>query len=292
VSNTANSNGERSIRLQYSSNNTLYHNNLITNNRWHNVRDWGGVNQWDNGAEGNYYSNYRGTDSNGDGIADYPYHIPGGGSIDRFPLMQPWTGPPQIGDLNRDNRITTADAAIALQMAACGECTARANADQRVTSPAAGMTPVPIAQASALGTSVTDATCKVVLDAGYGAADAQEKIVTLTLANTGDEPITVYPPALPSPGEGITLTALGNYPITLSGNESVDVRINVRVAGDVAEGTYTATAYFGDSTATITIDVHHLTLYNLDCEIADVSGDGKVTSLDALMILQMVEVPT
>lgn len=36
--------------------------------------------------------------------------------MDNFPLMQPWT-PPQNGDLNGDNRITLADAAIALQIA-------------------------------------------------------------------------------------------------------------------------------------------------------------------------------
>ena len=136
--------------------------------------------------------------------------------------------------------------------------------------------------------SVTDAACNVTLDARYSGAEAQEAVVTITLINTGDEPITEYALALPSPGEGITLTALGNYPITIHSNESKTVRINVCVAGDVAEGTYNATAYFEDSAATIiTINVRRLTRYNLDCEIADVSGDGQVTSLDALMILQM-----
>ena len=147
-------------------------------------------------------------------------------------------------------------------------------------------------QASALGTSVTDAACIIRLDARYGDAEVQDAVVTLTLTNTGGEPIVEHTPALPSPGEGITLTALGCYPIIIPGNESVDVRINVCVAGDVAEGTYITTTYFGDRTATITINVRRLTMYNRDCEIADVSGDGQVTSLDALMILQMTEVPT
>ncbi|PXF59998.1 MAG: hypothetical protein C4B59_10240 [Candidatus Methanogaster sp.] len=191
------------------------------------------------------------------------------------------------GDLNHAGVITPADAAIALQLAARGECAARASADPRSTSQAAGLSTMPITQASALGMSVTDAACKVVLDARYGAAEAQDAMVTLTLTNTEDQHITVYQPTLPSPGEGITLTALDSYPITIQGNESKTVRIKVRVAGDVAEGTYNATAYFGDSAATITIDVRRLTSYNLDCEIADVSGDGEVTSLDALMILQM-----
>nr|QNO48399.1 hypothetical protein OODJKIFO_00003 [Methanosarcinales archaeon ANME-2c ERB4]QNO48484.1 hypothetical protein FBNIIKBJ_00009 [Methanosarcinales archaeon ANME-2c ERB4] len=184
------------------------------------------------------------------------------------------------GDLNCDGVVTPAGAAITLQLAACGECAA-----------GAGMTSAPITQKSALGMSMTDGTCKVVLDARYGDAEAQEAVATLTLT-TGDQSITEYPPALPSPESGITLTALDNYPITISGNESVDVRINVRVAGDVAEGTYLTTAYFGDSTATITINVRRLTRYDLDCEIADASGDGEVTSLDALMILQMAEVHT
>lgn len=60
---------------------------------------------------------YR-TTTNHDGIGDTPYPIPGGGtSIDRYPLMQPWT-PPQNGDLNSDGTITPADAVIALQIAA------------------------------------------------------------------------------------------------------------------------------------------------------------------------------
>jgi len=196
------------------------------------------------------------------------------------------------GDLNHDGIITPADAAIALQLAACGGCAAGASADPRPTSPAAGMTSMPIVQASMLGMSVTDATCIITLDARYWDAEAQEAVVTFTLTNAGVECINVYPPALPSPGEGINLTALGNYPITIPPNASKTVQINVHVAGDAAEGTYNATAYFGDRTATITVNVHHQTLYDPDCEIADVSGDGEVTSLDALMILQMVEVPT
>ena len=48
----------------------------------------------------------------------------------------------------------------------------------------------------------------------------------------------------------------------------------------------------GECATTITINVRRMTRHNLDCEIADVSGDGQVTSLDALMILQMAEVPT
>jgi len=114
--NTA-SDDELGIYLRSSSGNTIYHNNLAGNTDY-NAYDTG-TNQWDSGSAGNYYSDYTGTDNNTDGIGDDPYPIPGGESIDRFPLMQPWTDtPPQKGDLNGDNQITSADAVIALAFAA------------------------------------------------------------------------------------------------------------------------------------------------------------------------------
>jgi parallel beta-helix repeat protein len=142
TSNTANSNNDYGINLYYSSNNnTLYHNNLI-NNTDHNAYDTC-TNTWDSGTEGNYYSDYTGTDNNTDGIGDDPHPIPGGTSIDRFPLMQPWAGDtPQKGDLNGDDQITPADAAIALAIAAGGSAScdpamlaaADVSGDHRVTS--------------------------------------------------------------------------------------------------------------------------------------------------------------
>ena len=82
-------------------------------------------------------------DMNPHGIGNDPHPSPGGTSIDHFPLMQPWTDtPPQKGDLNGDNEITPADAAIALTLAAGGSAScdptmvaaADVSGDHRVTS--------------------------------------------------------------------------------------------------------------------------------------------------------------
>jgi nitrous oxidase accessory protein len=56
-------------------NNTFYHNNLVSNT--YTAADWNtrGVNLWDNGSEGNYWSGYTGTDTNRDGIGDTPYQL-------------------------------------------------------------------------------------------------------------------------------------------------------------------------------------------------------------------------
>ncbi len=50
------------------------------------------VNRWDNGSQGNYWSNYTGADGNGDGIGDTAYYLYGNNQ-DNYPLMQTTEAP-------------------------------------------------------------------------------------------------------------------------------------------------------------------------------------------------------
>jgi nitrous oxidase accessory protein NosD len=53
------------------------------------------VHMWDDGKEGNYWSDYNGTDANGDGIGDSPY-VFDAQNVDRFPLMESPVSPPVV----------------------------------------------------------------------------------------------------------------------------------------------------------------------------------------------------
>jgi len=82
-------------------NNTFYHNNFNGTI----LRLWDGVsgpNFWSTAGQGNYWSNYRGTDADGDGIGDTPYlmdtrdseYKPLNGTeiVDSHPLIAPFNG--------------------------------------------------------------------------------------------------------------------------------------------------------------------------------------------------------
>ena len=83
--------------------NNIFHNNFMSN-YYHAVDPYGNI--WDDGypSGGNFWDDYTGLDMNGDRIGDTPYGIPGGNSIDHYPLMYPF-GPPyaffQYSILNR-----------------------------------------------------------------------------------------------------------------------------------------------------------------------------------------------
>jgi len=85
--------GWRGIRggwahIENSNGNKIYHNNFINNTAPWKVTNFNSANTWDNGSEGNYWSDYVGQDLNGDGIGDtlLPHH-----GVDWRPLMTQWT---------------------------------------------------------------------------------------------------------------------------------------------------------------------------------------------------------
>jgi parallel beta-helix repeat protein len=85
-----------------SSHNTIYHNNFI-NNINQVYLEGSPNNAWDNGCEGNYWSNYNGSDLDGDGIGDteLPWL-----SLDYYPLMNPYWNP---ADVNHDLEVDIHD---------------------------------------------------------------------------------------------------------------------------------------------------------------------------------------
>ncbi|UCE44423.1 MAG: right-handed parallel beta-helix repeat-containing protein [Candidatus Bathyarchaeota archaeon] len=74
------------LHLFISEDNTLYHNNFINNTKHAYQAAGSHSNSWDNGFEGNYWSNYTGVDSDHDGIGDSLYEI-AENNTDFYPLM-------------------------------------------------------------------------------------------------------------------------------------------------------------------------------------------------------------
>jgi parallel beta-helix repeat protein len=116
--NTILSSNRDGIRLFESSGNTFYHNNFDNEP---NVYDSSlspyssaslSINAWDNGQEGNFWSDYNGTDADGDGIGDTPYKLDSR-NTDRYPLIKPFnstlylqkTTPPEISVLSPVNQV-------------------------------------------------------------------------------------------------------------------------------------------------------------------------------------------
>jgi parallel beta-helix repeat protein len=89
-------NNDLGVYTEYCGINTIHHNNFINNTeQWDDVgfTPWPitlpiSISIWDDGREGNYWSDYTGTDNDGNGVGDTPY-ILNENNQDNYPLMKP-----------------------------------------------------------------------------------------------------------------------------------------------------------------------------------------------------------
>jgi parallel beta-helix repeat protein len=73
-----------------------------------------GINKWDNGYAGNFWSNHTCIDTNKDGIGETPYEI-NANNIDHYPLMSPY----MLGDVNYDGKINIRDVSFVSSRFGC-----------------------------------------------------------------------------------------------------------------------------------------------------------------------------
>jgi len=103
---------ETYIELYNSNSNLLFHNNAHAHFITGVILGGSNIgNQWDNGQEGNYWSDYTGNDSDGDGVGDTPL-VFDGNNTDNYPLMNPhsrWN----VADVNFDFKVDILDAVLA-----------------------------------------------------------------------------------------------------------------------------------------------------------------------------------
>jgi len=91
------------VSIEDSTYNVVYHNNFENNYRTGTYQAYDGdkSNEWDNGTAGNYWDDYSGEDTNGDGVGESNYTIDGHiNAMDIYPLMSIWVRPRPIATID------------------------------------------------------------------------------------------------------------------------------------------------------------------------------------------------
>ncbi|RLG43177.1 MAG: hypothetical protein DRN81_07110, partial [Thermoproteota archaeon] len=110
-------------------NSSFVHNNIIDNTIQVAFYSPGYTNVWDNGCEGNYWSNYNGTDLDGDGVGDE--YLPWEG-VDYYPLMNPYWNP---CDVDHDLKVNMRDVGLACRAFGSEQGDANWNPHVDITGP-------------------------------------------------------------------------------------------------------------------------------------------------------------
>lgn len=93
-------NGTYGILTQHSDRNTFYHNNFIDNDEQ--LYQLNSSSTWDNGREGNYWSDYQGEDLDGDGVGDtFTPHL----GVDHYPLVNFFDETPPKADAGKNQTV-------------------------------------------------------------------------------------------------------------------------------------------------------------------------------------------
>ena len=110
--NTVSYNTNYGMRLSYSGDNEIYHNNFLNNNEQ--AYDYNGFNSWDKGASvgGNYWSDHSCSGNPSNGTEPYTGIDTNAGAVDTYPFEEP------DGWVTVSPPFATTDAVIALQIAA------------------------------------------------------------------------------------------------------------------------------------------------------------------------------